>query len=480
MKTDGYYCMRYYVTYRCSSRCQYCNVWQDSRFRGVRELEPDAAKNLIAQGYEAGVRYIDFTGGEPTLYPFLPELLRYAKSLGIKTEVTTNGISNSLDHLREIAQYADKFNLSLDTLNPDTYHKIRGVDRLKDVLGMAEDLAPLRPPKIMMVVTEDNRSELDSMIRFAQRHQSEIYLNPVFSYFNSQNDDGTAESLRQISGKVFEPYTVVMLHFLEFLGNPGAAGRPPCSANRQTLTIAPDGALQLPCYHAVKEAVPWNGSLSDMLASEAFARYAGPQVQYACACTCPVIPYFGISFNYRLDAYFLLQSYSEKLNHLKRDFLNHMPELETDAAELHQQMEELLTIIRSLDVRPERPKAGLYWAEGTGQGWRTDVYREPLSEEQYLQERAAADCWGLTLVPHNVFDKTVSRFYRRAFAYYQGGAGWAGVQAVFQDAMEFQIRLWKYFISRYMKVSTACNLEEEEMWLLRYQKRLEDWEHSLI
>jgi len=437
-------------------------------------LAPDEARKLIAHAYEAGVRYIDFTGGEPSLYQHLPELLRYAKGLGVKTEVTTNGIPHSPDRLQEIARCTDKFNLSLDTLNPDVYRRIRGVDCLENVLKTMELLAPIRPPKIMTVVTQENLPELDSMICYAQRHQAEIYLNPVFSYSDLPDGGGNAAAIQQITEKIFEPYTVVMLHFMEFLAKPGE-GRPPCSANSRTLTIAPDGALVLPCYHAIKETVPWHGSLTDMLASEAFARYAKLQAQNACSGTCPVVPYFGISFNYRLDAYFLMQSYSEKLNHLKRDYLNHLPELTIDTARLQHHLKELLTIIRSLKTRPEYPDRGLYWAEQTDQGWHTDVYRENLTEEQYLQEQTAADCWELTLVPHHALDTVVGRFLPKAFAYYRGGAGWAAVQAVFQDIMEFQLRLWKYYISRYMNVSITCDFSEEKSWLVRYMDRLENW-----
>lgn len=474
MKTNGYYCMRYYVTYRCSSRCQYCNVWQDPRFRGVRELGLEEAQALIAQGYEAGVRYIDFTGGEPTLYPYLPELLRYARGLGIKTEVTTNGLSGEPGRLRETAQWADKFNLSLDTLDPDAYRRLRGVGRLEDALETMEALAPIRIPRIMTVVTRENLSELDRLVRYAQERRAEIYLNPVFAYFG-QADGGVPEAIQAIAGRAFEPYTVVMLHFLEFLGKPGAAGRPPCSANRRTLTVGPDGGLLLPCYHGLKETAPRRGSLSAVLEGDAFARYAGPGAQQDCAGDCPVVPYFGISFNFRLDGYFLLQSYSEKLNHLKRDYLNRLPELEPDTAALRRHLEELLAVIRSLETRPEPPPEGLYWAEETGRGWCTDVYREPLSPEQYAREREAEDCWQLSLAPHHAFDQVVGRYYRNAFAHYQDGGGWEAVREVFQDAMEFQLRLWKYQISRYMNASAPCGLEEEKAWLDGYLHRLERW-----
>lgn len=475
MNGENYYCMRYYVTYRCNSRCQYCNVWQEERFHGVKELELEEAKRLIAQCHQAGIRYIDFTGGEPTLNRNLAEIIRYAKSLGIKTEVTTNGIPHSRENWKEIAACADKFNLSLDTLSPDIYYRTRGVDRLDKVLETMEELMPIRSPKIMTVISQENVAELEFMIDFAQQHHAEIYLNPVFSYFDLSDSSEITTMIQQIISKIFEPYTVVMLHFMEFLRNPGSKRRPQCSANNRTLTFAPDGALMLPCYHAVKETIPWNGNLAEMLETDSFKRYACADFRQRCSGGCSVVPYFGISFNYRLDAYFLMQSYSEKLNHLKRDYLNRLSGLKIDAGKLQTHLSELLAIVRSLEINQEHEFTGLYWTEETPQGYDTDVYREPLAREQYMQEREAKDCWELRLVPHCEFDKIVDHFYRKTYAVYQTGVCREEILGIFQDAMEFQLRLWKFYISKYMNVSVVCNLEEEQIWLEGYMDRLASW-----
>ena len=80
---NTYYCARFYITYRCNSKCTYCNVWRDKNFLNKTELSLEKAKQLIKECSEVGVKYIDFTGGEPTLYPFLAEVIEYAKSLGI-------------------------------------------------------------------------------------------------------------------------------------------------------------------------------------------------------------------------------------------------------------------------------------------------------------------------------------------------------------------------------------------------------------
>lgn len=57
-----------------------------------------------------GFRYVTFTGGEPTMYPDFPKVLRYAKQMGYRTHLITNGntIANGkysariLPHLDEV------------------------------------------------------------------------------------------------------------------------------------------------------------------------------------------------------------------------------------------------------------------------------------------------------------------------------------------------------------------------------------------
>lgn len=471
MKQYQYYCMRYYVTYRCNSRCSYCNVWQDKRYQTDRELTKEEAKDLIRQCYEAGVRYIDFTGGEPGLYENLADLIRYAKSLGIKTEVTTNGLSALPGRLEEIAGCADKFNLSLDTLNAETYQLVRGVNGLDQAMETLKRIRLIRCPKVMMVISENNIGELERMISFAQQIKAEIYLNPEFTYFERDRRNRSADFIERITEKIYEPYTVIMLHFMEFYRRADSDKRPSCSANIRTLSFAPDGSLILPCYHDLQEMIPWNGNVADMLKSERFLRYSEADDRETCK-HCTVIPYFGISFNYCLNDYFLIQSYSEKLNHLKRDFLNGMPGFGGKSDHLLLQLKELLRIALSLNNQVRDHTSRLYWAQKTELGYMTDLYREPLTEIQYQKELRAQDCWQLELVPHAGFDVIYEQAYRSLYVRYLSGDYPAVTAEIFKDAPEFQLRWWKWFISRYMQVSVVCDYPAEESWLENYLHKI--------
>ncbi|EKD89644.1 MAG: radical SAM protein, partial [uncultured bacterium] len=80
----------YYVTLRCNARCEFCNIWrQKDNFTLLEQSLEDIEKNLKALK-KLGVKIIDFTGGEPLLYPYLTEALKLAKKIGFYTTITTN------------------------------------------------------------------------------------------------------------------------------------------------------------------------------------------------------------------------------------------------------------------------------------------------------------------------------------------------------------------------------------------------------
>jgi MoaA/NifB/PqqE/SkfB family radical SAM enzyme len=82
----------------CNLRCTYCNVHggDDQRLFDPRYIESmiDAsAAKVVGVAGAAGVPTIDFIGGEPTLHPALPSLIRHARSRGFpQITICTNGV----------------------------------------------------------------------------------------------------------------------------------------------------------------------------------------------------------------------------------------------------------------------------------------------------------------------------------------------------------------------------------------------------
>lgn len=76
------------LTYGCDNACAHC---YNERPRAGETLSREDFKRVIAKLWGLGIPHICFTGGEPTQYPHLKELIAYAEELGIITGLLTNG-----------------------------------------------------------------------------------------------------------------------------------------------------------------------------------------------------------------------------------------------------------------------------------------------------------------------------------------------------------------------------------------------------
>lgn len=75
------------LTARCNLRCAHC--LQPEHFR--RDIDRDLCKRLLADARDRGVTGVSFSGGEPTLYPHLPEIVAECAALSLAYSITTNG-----------------------------------------------------------------------------------------------------------------------------------------------------------------------------------------------------------------------------------------------------------------------------------------------------------------------------------------------------------------------------------------------------
>lgn len=76
------------LTYKCQNRCSHC---YNEPERKLGELRKEEWFDVLKRCEGAAIPHVVFTGGEPTLVEFLPELIAYAEDLGLVTGLNTNG-----------------------------------------------------------------------------------------------------------------------------------------------------------------------------------------------------------------------------------------------------------------------------------------------------------------------------------------------------------------------------------------------------
>jgi cyclic pyranopterin phosphate synthase len=143
-------------------------------------LSDDEVARLARIGVQQlGITEIRFTGGEPLLRRGLPGIVARTAELRPRPEIslTTNGIglTRLADPLR--AAGLDRINVSLDTLNPETFQQLSRRNRLDDVLAglAAAAAAGLRPVKVNSVLMRGrNDGEAPALLQYCLERGYEL------------------------------------------------------------------------------------------------------------------------------------------------------------------------------------------------------------------------------------------------------------------------------------------------------------------
>jgi GTP 3',8-cyclase len=150
--------LRVSLTDKCNLRCTYCMPAEGLDWLPKPQLlTDDEVVRLVRVGVELlGIQEVRYTGGEPLLRRGLVDIVRRTTALTPRPQVslTTNGLG--LAKLAAPLHEAglDRVNVSLDTLDRDTFQKLSHRDRLADVLAglTAAADAGLVPVKVNTVL----------------------------------------------------------------------------------------------------------------------------------------------------------------------------------------------------------------------------------------------------------------------------------------------------------------------------------------
>ena len=107
----------------CNMRCKFCfATFQDVKQTLLPKghLSKEQAIEVVLHLADIGFEKITFAGGEPTLCPWLSELIVTAKDAGMTTMIVTNGSKLSDEFLTANKEKLDWIAVSIDSLNPET------------------------------------------------------------------------------------------------------------------------------------------------------------------------------------------------------------------------------------------------------------------------------------------------------------------------------------------------------------------------
>ncbi len=216
------------VTSVCNLKCIMC-------FQTLNPPKPgfikwDLFKKIIDEGSKKGLCSIKLNWrGEPLLHPKIVEMVGYAKKKGIiDVQFNTNGQlldKRKVDGFIKIG--IDRIILSIDGASKETYEKIRKggsypklLKNVEYLIKRKKELSSVKPfIRVQMVVTKENRHEVDKFVKFWTPKVDEVFTNPEIEY---RNNKPATENVKVL-------------------------GRKPCSQLWQRLAISYDGQVMMCC-----------------------------------------------------------------------------------------------------------------------------------------------------------------------------------------------------------------------------------------
>ncbi|MCX6613487.1 MAG: radical SAM protein [Acidobacteria bacterium] len=171
--------LQIHPTRRCNLQCLHC--YSQSGPNASEQLDIEVIRRVVPDAAALGYQVMSVSGGEPLLYPHLPELLKLARSVGLVTTVTTNGMLLDERHLEWLKPDCNLVAISLDG-EPESHNLMRASPRA--FVDMSTKLEGLRasgiPFGFIFTLTFHNAHELDWVARFAvEQGASLLQLHPL-------------------------------------------------------------------------------------------------------------------------------------------------------------------------------------------------------------------------------------------------------------------------------------------------------------
>ena len=206
------------ITNNCNLRCLHCYLDAKSKCENYKE-NYNIARDLIRKLHNDGINNIMFTGGECMTFPYLKELISFAKSLNMIVTIFTNGmIFNS-----EIFDIVDYVNLSIDG-NKDTHNYIRqNKNSYDNMLNVLEYLKKIdKKTNVQMTINDLNVNQLEDIAKLGLNYLNirniKLILTSNLGRAKSNGIECNQKNIEVIMDKMEELYSISKYH-IQFTTN---------------------------------------------------------------------------------------------------------------------------------------------------------------------------------------------------------------------------------------------------------------------
>jgi MoaA/NifB/PqqE/SkfB family radical SAM enzyme len=168
------------VNARCNMRCKFCEYWKKT---GEEPTKEEIFK-LLNDAREFGIGVYNAWTVEPLLRKDLPQIMAYAKKIGMVTSMVTNGklLYERAEELIDV----DYLSVSVDGI--DSYKEIRRMDfetllkGLKKAIKVRKLQKKKNPILMNCVLTGKNLDDIETLILLAKKLGVKVSFEPVHEF----------------------------------------------------------------------------------------------------------------------------------------------------------------------------------------------------------------------------------------------------------------------------------------------------------
>ena len=203
--------IRLSITDVCNFKCTYCLPQGYKKNPGdIRSFMSAIEISRLVNGLsELGVRKIRLTGGEPTVRKDFFDILKNMKQNSNipKVTMTTNGyqLNKIAKQLHDVG--LDGINISIDSLNRETFKNLTGHDRLPEILEGIQTLQKLdfkniKVNAVLLKGINDSEKDFEAFAKFVENNKIDFR----FIELMETGDNSDFFKKNHVPAKIFKDY----------------------------------------------------------------------------------------------------------------------------------------------------------------------------------------------------------------------------------------------------------------------------------
>lgn len=148
------------VTNKCNLSCHYCYAESGVNAENTDEITLEEIEKLLETAKPMGLERIVITGGEPLIRKDILEIFKLARKFGL-VQLLSNGTIYDEKILKQIVEFVDIIQFSMDSHEKEKHDEIRGVGSFEKTLKSVKYLRSIGFKNIVFAATPTPTNNID-------------------------------------------------------------------------------------------------------------------------------------------------------------------------------------------------------------------------------------------------------------------------------------------------------------------------------